>query len=163
MTRRIDIRLLLLTSALAAGLPALAVAQASPKSARAVRLTGSAPHIDGDLRDPVWESAAPIGDFVEKIPVEGAEPSLRTEVRILFDEDAIYVGARLFRPDPHNIPVAVTRRDAASNAESLVLSFDTYLDRRTSYSFAISSGGVRSDYYHGQDLQTNRQYEFDPI
>lgn len=163
MIRRIDIRVLLLTGTLAAGLPALLTAQASPKSARAVRITGPGPHIDGDLRDPVWASAAPIGDFVEKIPVEGAEPSVRTEVRILFDSDAIYVGARLFRPDPHNIPVAVTRRDAASNAESLVLSFDTYLDRRTSYSFAISSGGVRSDYYHGQDLQSNRQYEFDPI
>ncbi|MHB1327043.1 MAG: DUF5916 domain-containing protein, partial [Gemmatimonadales bacterium] len=163
MIPRIDIRALLLVGVIAGALPVPALGQASPKAARAVRLAGPTPHIDGDLSDPAWATAAPISDFVEKLPVEGAEPGIRTEVRILFDEDAVYVGARLFRPDPHNIPVAVTRRDAASNAESLVLSFDTYLDRRTAYSFAISSGGVRSDYYHGQDLQSNRQYEFDPI
>ena len=51
----------------------------------------------------------------------------------------------------------------SSNAESLVVSFDTYLDRRTAYSFSISSGGVRGDFYHGQDSQTDRQYEYDPI
>ena len=153
----------LLTGALAAGVVSLAHGQASPKSARAVRLSGSAPRIDGQMDDSAWATAIPITDFVEKLPVEGAEPSLRTEVRILFDNDAVYVGARLFRPDPANIPTAITRRDGSSNAETLVLSFDTYHDRRTAYSFSISSGGVRSDFYHGQDSQTDRQFEYDPI
>lgn len=147
----------------AATLAASAVAQRPVKDARAVRLTGPAPQIDGVLDDAAWAAAVPITDFEEKVPIEGGVPAFQTEVRILYDDAALYVGARLFRPDPKDIPVAVTRRDGASNAESLVLSLDTYLDRRTAYSFAISSGGVRSDYYHGQDSQSDRQYEFDPI
>ena len=137
--------------------------QPTPKTARAVRLTGPAPRVDGVMDEALWTTATPITDFVTKLPIEGAEPSVKTEVRILYDAEALYVGARMSRPDPENIPTAVTRRDGSSNAESLVLSFDTYLDRRTAYSFSISSGGVRGDFYHGQDSQTDRQYEYDPI
>jgi hypothetical protein len=143
--------------------PAGLLAQASSKLASAVRIMGAAPKIDGVLDDPAWEAAVPITDFVEKLPIEGALPKFKTEVRILYDHDALYVGARLYRPDPQNISTAITRRDGTSNSETLVLSFDTYLDRRTAYSFSISSGGVRSDYYHGTDSQGDRQYEFDPI
>lgn len=147
------------------GLPAasVALAQRPVKTARAVRIGGPPPHIDGLLDEAAWTAAVPITDFVEKVPVEGADPKVRTEVRIMYDDDALYVGARLRRPDPANIPVPVTRRDGSSNAELLVLSFDTYADRRTAYSFSISSGGVRGDYYHGQDSQSDRQYEYDPI
>ncbi len=141
----------------------VAQSQPAPKTARAVRIAGPAPRIDGLIDDAAWAAAVPITDFVEKLPVEGAEPSFKTDVRILYDRDAIYVGARLHRPDPENIPTTVTRRDGSSNAELLVVSFDTYHDRRTAYSFGISSGGVRSDYYHGQDSQTDRQYEYEPI
>jgi hypothetical protein len=161
--RLLSLTAVVMASAIAGVTPSPVWGQIVPKTARAARLTGPAPRIDGSLGDEAWATALPITDFVEKVPVEGAEPSVKTEVRILYDDDALYVGARLYRPDPHNIPVAVTRRDGTSNAETLVLSFDTYLDRRTAYSFSISSGGVRSDYYHGQDSQTDRQYEFDPI
>lgn len=152
-----------LLAVLVVAAPAVLPAQPVPKSARATRITGQAPRVDGVMEEAVWATATPITDFVAKLPVEGAEPTVRTEVRILYDHDALFVGARLQRPDPENIPTAVTRRDGSSNAEALVLSFDTYHDRRTAYSFSITSGGVRSDYYHGQDSQSDRQYEYDPI
>ncbi len=155
--------MILLSGTVACGIAPRLEAQAAPKTARAVRIAGPAPKIDGLMDDAAWAGAQPITDFVEKVPVERAVPSLRTEVRIGYDNDAVYVGARLFRPDPEKIPTAITRRDGTSNAEALVVSFDTYLDRRTAYSFSISSGGVRSDYYHGQDSQTDRQFEYDPI
>ncbi len=165
MTERIErlAGILLLAGAVSGGLTGPLPAQTAPKTARAVRITGPAPKIDGQMDDAAWAGAQPISDFVEKVPVEGAVPGFRTEVRILYDNEAVYVGARLFRPDPKNIPTAITRRDGTSNAEALVVSFDTYHDRRTAYSFSLSSGGVRSDYYHGQDSQTDRQFEYDPI
>jgi len=161
----LPVRNVLVLTALACAAKAAAQSSGSAKVATAVRITGGAgaPRIDGVLDDAAWTSAVPITDFVEKVPVEGAEPKVKTEVRILYDSDALYVGARLSRPDPENIPTSITRRDGDSNAESLVLSFDTYFDRRTAYSFSISSGGVRADYYHGQDSQSDRQYEFDPV
>ncbi|MEO8449554.1 MAG: DUF5916 domain-containing protein [Gemmatimonadota bacterium] len=165
------VRTALALGVLAGRVPAVAAAQdpppagskIAPKIAQATRVKGVSPRIDGVMDDEAWATAIPITDFVEKVPVEGAEPKVKTEVRVVFDRDALYIGARLYRPDPKNIPTAITRRDGTSNAESLVLSFDTYHDRRTAYSFAISSGGVRSDYYHGQDSQTDRQFEYDPI
>ncbi len=148
---------------MAGSVPGSVHGQAPGKVAQAVRISGPAPKIDGMMDDAAWATALPITDFVEKLPVEGSEPKFKTDVRILYDHEALYVGAHLYRPDPQNISTAITRRDGSSNSETLVLSFDTYLDRRTAYSFSISSGGVRSDYYHGQDSQTDKQYEFDPI
>jgi len=137
----------------------------SAKVAHAVRVTsGGAPHINGALDDSAWSRAPIISDFVQKIPNEGAPPSVSTEVRILYDDDALYIGARLRRPDPNAIRTSVTRRDAESDAEVFTVSLDTYLDRRTAYSFSISSGGVRGDFYHSQDSEdSGRESQFDPV
>ena len=134
------------------------------KSARAIRVTGVAPSIDGRLDDPAWAQAPVISDFVQKIPVEGAAPSVVTEVRLVYDDDALYVGARLRRSDPASIRTSVTRRDGDSDAEVFTISLDTYLDKRTAYSFSVSSGGVRGDFYHSQDSEdSGREAQFDPV
>ena len=82
----------------------------------------------------------------------------------LYDDDALYIGARLRRTDPNAIRTSVTRRDGESDAEVFTVSLDTYLDRRTAYSFSISSGGVRGDFYHSQDSEdSGRESQFDPV
>ena len=153
------------TTATVLCVPAWVYAQSSPaKAARATRIVGAAPRIDGELDDPAWQRATVISDFVQKIPVEGAEPSVATEVRILYDDHALFIGARLRRPDPSAIRTSVTRRDGESDAEVFTVSIDPYLDRRTAYSFSISSGGVRGDAYHSQDSEdSGRETQFDPI
>jgi hypothetical protein len=134
------------------------------KTARAVRVTGSAPRIDGSLDDAAWAQAPVIADFVQKIPREGAEPSVPTEVRLLYDDHGLYVAAKLKRPDPNAIRTSVTRRDGESDAEVFTVSLDPYLDKRTAYSFSISSGGVRGDAYHSQDSEdSGRETQFDPV
>ena len=146
-------------------IPFCLTAQVTPtKTARATRIVGPAPRIDGELDDPAWQRATVISDFVQKIPVEGAEPSVATEVRILYDDHSLYIGARLRRPDPNVIRTSITRRDGESDAEVFTVSLDPYLDRRTAYSFSISSGGVRGDAYHSQDSEdSGREAQFDPI
>lgn len=159
---------LALTGAIAPA--ATARAQAPPPStaslqtARAKRLRGATLHIDGAMDEAAWNDAPPIRDFVQKIPIEGAPPSVATEVRILYDDAAIYVGARLMRPDPQSIRRSVTRRDGESDAEVFTVSLDPYHDRRTAYAFSISSGGVRGDAYHAQDSEdSGREPQFDPL
>lgn len=153
-------------------LPLLAQGRAAPeardtsptKIARATRLTGDAPRIDGTLDDAAWARATPITDFVQKIPDEGATPSVATEVRLVYDDHALYVFARLARKDPAAIRTSITRRDGDSDAETFTISLDTYFDRRTAYSFTVSSGGVRGDAYHSQDSEdSGRETQFDPI
>ncbi|MEP7002310.1 MAG: DUF5916 domain-containing protein [bacterium] len=152
-------------AALAVAAPIAAVAQDAPaKIAHAVRITGPAPRIDGALDDPAWSLAPMVSDFVQKIPVEGATPSVATQVRLLYDDDALYVGARLLRSDPQSIRTSITRRDGDSDSEVFTISLDTYLDKRTAYSFSLSSGGVRGDFYHSQDSEdSGREAQFDPV
>jgi len=161
--RAIIATLLACSAASAQPAPRTSLAPA-PKLARAARLRGEAPRIDGVLDESAWTSAPPITDFVQKIPIEGAPPSVATEVRLLYDDHALYVFARLFRTDPHAIRTSLTRRDGDSDAETFTVSLDTYLDHRTAYSFTISSGGVRGDAYHAQDSEdSGRETQFDPV
>jgi len=91
-------------------------AQPSPKIARAVRVS-RAPRIDGRLDDAAWSRLTPIADFVQQQPREGQAPTEATEVFIAYDDEAIYVGARLHRRDPKELARAVTRRDGYGNSE----------------------------------------------
>ena len=137
-------------------------AQDARKTARAVHIEGSAPTVDGILEDEAWDSSVPIRDFIQKVPLEGEEPSVATEVRLLYDSDALYVAARMYHPDPANIRTTLTRRDGQSDAERIVIALDTYLDRRTAYTFGVSAAGVRFDAYHPEDSDASES-RFDPV
>ena len=143
--------------------PAVAAGRAAEKNTQITVVNGTAPHIDGELDDAAWTQVSPITDFVQKDPSEGSPPSQRTELRLLYDDNALYVAARMHHTNPRSIRRAVTRRDGDSDAEVLVVSLDTYMDRRTAYSFALSSGGVRKDYYHSQDSEDGAELTFDPV
>jgi hypothetical protein len=128
-----------------------------------VRQAPSTVRLDGRLDDAVWQTAEFRSDFRQKDPVEGGEPTVRTEVAFLYDEDALYVGARMHDPAPARLRRAVTRRDQYGDGEHLVISLDTYRDRRTAYSFVVTAGGVRIDYYHPGDEEGYRDYSWDPV
>src|SRR6185436_14947248 len=65
------------------------------KSATAVKVASGAINVDGKLNEATWAAIVPIQDFVQKDPIEGAAPSDRMEIRIAYDEDALYVGTRV--------------------------------------------------------------------
>lgn len=140
------------------------MAQPSSKAAIAVRIGGEAPRIDGRLDDVAWRLAQPVNDLAQQRPLEGAEPTERTEVLILYDDDALYVGARLYRRDPRTIPRSVSRRDAFGNAEQFAVLLDTYLDRRTAFGFSVTAAGVKGDYYLSQDDEMRgRSSQYDAV
>jgi uncharacterized protein DUF5916 len=124
---------------------------------------GSAIHLDGRLDDPAWAGAAWIADFVQKMPHEGAAPTDSMRIAILYDEDALYVGARIFRRTASRIQAPLSRRDNTAQAEHLWVSFDTYHDRRTAYSFGVTASGVRMDWYHPRDNEYDLDAGFDPV
>jgi hypothetical protein len=132
------------------------------KEARAVRVERP-PVVDGRLDDEAWRGAHVLSDFIQKQPVEGAPPTERTEVAITYDAEALYVGARMFSHDPASIQAFVTRRDNGGQSQHIWISFDTYLDGRTAYSFGITASGVRLDWYHPRDSETDIDATFDPV
>ena len=114
-------------------------------SATAVR-TERPPVIDGRLDDEVWRTAPPIGPLTQVVPVEGAEPSERTEVRFLYDSKHLYMGIRCFDSEPEKIISTTSLRDAFLDVDDRVeIVFDTFLDRRNAFFFQINAGGSKGD------------------
>src|SRR5262245_39777348 len=115
------------------------------KQAVAVRISGDVIHIDGRLTEQAWADAHPIQDFIQQEPNEGADPSEQTEVRILYDDSGLFVGARMYHRGPDRIQAPLGRRDRAEQAEHIYVALDTFLDHRTAYMFGITATGVRLD------------------
>jgi hypothetical protein len=124
---------------------------------------GAAPVIDGKLDDQAWLHADFVSDFLQKEPIEGGVPSQRTEVAIVYDAEALYVGARMYAGGRADIQAVMTRRDDTGTAERIIVSLDTFRNRRTAYSFAVTAAGVRADWFHPDDAEFARDHSFDPV
>jgi hypothetical protein len=132
------------------------------KRLRAMRVD-QAPTLDGRLDEPAWSVAHYASGFEQKGESRGYPVAERAEVAFLFDDDALYVGARIqSRPGaaPH---AARSRRDDAADADRLIVSLDTYRNRQTAYSFGVTAGGTRIDYYQPVDVYEVRDFSFDPV
>jgi len=133
------------------------------KQMQALRLNGPAPKIDGKLDEAVWQQAYYISDFLQKEPNQGTVPQDSTKVAIIYDEEAVYVGARMYCAHPESVRTYLSRRDNPGQAEMIILSFDTYLDRRSSYDFGVTSSGVRFDRYHPVDFEYETDYSYNAV
>ncbi|MFQ5569063.1 MAG: DUF5916 domain-containing protein [Rhodothermales bacterium] len=101
--------------------------------------------VDGHLDEPDWHDAPIASGFRQFEPHEGAEPSQRTEVRILYGTSALYIGATLFDDEPDKIMRTLGRRDEFNQADWFIASIDSYFDRKTAYHFAVNAAGVQVD------------------
>jgi hypothetical protein len=137
-------------------------APAVVKQVRAVRLQ-SGISLDGRLDDPAWRDALWINDFIQKMPKEGAAPSDSMRLAIMYDGDALYVGARMYSRDPSKLQAPLSRRDNTAQADHLWVSFDSYHDKRTAYSFGVTASGVRMDWYHPTDNEYELDMGFNPV
>ena len=141
---------------------AITVTDAGAQSIQAVRVIDS-PRLDGRLTEAVWHTAPAITNLTQREPNEGAPAIENTEVRFAYDDDALYVGARMFSGDPKAIRALVTRRDREGSSEQIVISLDSYHDRRTAYTFSVTPAGVRIDYYHKTDSESDRDSDWNPV
>jgi len=114
------------------------------KSVHIARTTAR-PVIDGALDDAAWATAARIDNFHQVNPVEYAEPSERTEIYLLYDDDALYVAARIYTP-PGEITANIMRQGASITQEdSLFVTLDPFNTQRGGYFFGLNAHGVRFD------------------
>ena len=133
---------------LALVLPANAQENNNPeglKEVRAVRVD-TAPVLDGNLDDAVWQQAEVIDDFHQIRPGDGTEPSERTEVYMIYTEDALYIGARMYDSNPELIAAPVIRHNQGLPGDDrLVIILDPFNTRRVGYRFETNLNGVRHD------------------
>jgi hypothetical protein len=115
-------------SILLLGAPALAPAQANDSSAQSAvtpQRVARPPVIDGRDDDAAWRDAAPITAFRQFDPVEDAEPTMRTEARIAYDDANLYVLVRAFDPHPDSIIALLSRRDVRTASDQIKLMIDS--------------------------------------
>ncbi len=144
-----------------------AIAQHNPTAPRtqlqATPIESASLHLDGRLDDPVWKSATWTTDFAQKEPVENGVPSVNTAVAIAWDDDAVYVGARMYCEHPESLAMYLDRHDNQGPAEQFIVSFDSYHDHRTAYGFGVNVAGVRFDRYNLSDSEGDRDYSYNPV
>ena len=124
---------------------AAAKATAAPKrQLRALRIS-TPPKLDGLLDEAEWQAAPLAGQFIELEPTPGRPEKHPTEVRVLYDDAAIYVGAVMHDVAQDSIFRELTARDNIGNSDFFGVMIDPYHDQLNGYQFLVTSGGVQVD------------------
>ncbi|MBG6236048.1 hypothetical protein IWX76_002629 [Pedobacter sp. CAN_A7] len=110
------------------------------------------PKLDGILNDKCWVGVPIATDFVESNPVPGRIEKLerRTEVKIIYDDEAIYLSAQLY-DEPDSVAHELMTRDNIGTADYIGIIFDTFLDKRNGNGFFVTAAGVQFDAKYSPD------------
>jgi len=102
--------------------------------------------VDGRLTEDAWDGAELMTGFIQAEPLQGQAASESTEVRVLFDDEAVYVGAWLKDANPGEIVITSERRDAfLGDQDSFQVVFDTFHDRQNGFVFGTNASGMQYD------------------
>ncbi|HEU5359476.1 MAG TPA: DUF5916 domain-containing protein [Gemmatimonadales bacterium] len=142
-------RRLVSLAALPCVLATLASAQSvhpdAPRIARAAQRRGPIV-LDGALDDDAWRDAPSTGDFRQQDPDPGVPATQRTEIRFLYDADALYIGARMYDTEgAAGVTTRLVRRDDDPNSDYLTLVLDTFHDHKGRTVFEVNPSGVKDD------------------
>lgn len=130
---------------------------AAESSLRAAR-TLSPPKLDGRLDDAVWKSAPSSVTFTQKFPNAGVPPTEPTTVRVLYDDQTLYIGIDCVQ---RRTPVVqrLSRRDRAIESDKVTVSLDTRRDHTTAFEFSVSAAGVLGDSIRYNDTDISEDWD----
>ncbi len=126
------------------------------RTAHAARRTGPIT-LDGKMDEPAWQAAELQEHFRQAHPDEGAEASVATRFRVLWDDENIYVGVEC--DDPREPTATLSRRDRFVEGDFVSFDFDTTLDRRTAYHFQVYASGTQLDGIHFNDTELTTDWD----
>jgi hypothetical protein len=131
---------------LAAQPPASPAAALPPRPSVAALRIEQPIQVDGNLDEPAWQEAQAAGDFVQYEPNNGQPASERTEVRVLYTEEVLYIGIRAFTAESDQVVAEEMQRDSQLfRDDSVIILLDTFHDRRNAYWFETNANGARTD------------------
>ena len=130
-----------------------------PKQSRAIR-TDTPPVIDGNIDDAVWQQAEVIDDFHQTRPGDGTPPTERTEIYLLYDDDALYVAGRLWDSEPEDINANILRHNLQLGPDDRIsVIIDPFNTGRNGYRFETNAHGVRHDMLYQNVSQINANWK----
>jgi hypothetical protein len=115
--------------------------------------------VDGVLSESVWQNAEPFTTLIQRDPVEGRPVSQRTEVRVAYDDDALYIGARLYDSAPESVMVRLARRDASIASDRFGVYLDPFRDKRSGYYFMVNAAGTLYDGTLANDVEEDKSWD----
>lgn len=141
-----------------------AMAQESPQERRRMRAEAMNPEerivVDGILDEEVWKRAEPAANFIQQDPNFGEPETERTEVRIIYNRESLYMGVICYDSEPDKLLGYQRRRDEFLPADDRFMwTMDTYLDGRGGYFFEINPSGLMGDALIGSGGLNNRQWD----
>lgn len=123
--------------------------------------TDTPPTIDANLDEQAWQHAAVIDAFTQVDPVNNAPPTERTEVRLLYDADTLYLGVRCLDAEPDLVIARSMARDGSHGSDDrITFTLDTFADQRNGYIFVVSAAGGKRD---GLIEGTRTRWEWDGL
>ncbi len=124
--------------------------------------TTTKPRIDGKINDECWSQGTWSGDFTQQQPNQAKAPSQQTEIKILYDNDNLYIATKCYDNEPEKIRPILGRRDVLAGDISGV-AIDSYHDKQTAYEFNVTAAGQKIDLLHlgsyGWDFNWNAVWE----
>lgn len=123
----------------------LSCAQANAQRVYSIESTVSVPIVDGILTDSVWQFAEVATDFIVQNPVFGGKSRFDTRIRMVYDNNALYIGGELHYPFPDSASFNLSPRDNEGNADWFGISIDTYGNNVSAFDFMLTSAGVELD------------------
>src|SRR5688500_13980422 len=143
-------------------LPSTAGAQETlPVPALDVRAARTArpPVVDGQLSEETWAAATPVSGFTQRDPEEGKPATEATEVRILYDDAALYIGARLFDTEPALVARRLSARDNGFDSDWIGIYLDPLHDKLTGAMFRVSAANAQQDMVLYNDSWTDSTWD----
>lgn len=141
--------------------PIVAFSQQDTRSYVTAMVQEKEPVIDGKLDDPAWDLVEWGGEFIQRMPVDGAPPSQQTKFKMLYDTRFLYVGVRALDTEPDKVVRRMSRRDGFEG-DFVEINIDSYSDKRTAFSFSASASGVKGEEYVSNN-GNNWDATWDPI
>ena len=116
--------------------------------------------LDGVLDEAVWGRAQHAGEFIMQDPVLGGTPTERTEIRIVFNKDHLYIGATLYDSEPDKLKGNTRKRDEFLSADDRFMwTMDTFLNQQTGYFFEMNPAGLMADALMGPGGTNAREWD----
>jgi hypothetical protein len=140
----------------------IALAAAGSEPVQTTRL-GTVPVIDGNLADPVWQAVPALRELTQQLPAEGAPPTERTEIRLGYDDRAIYFAVRLWDSQPDQIVARLTRRDRDVASDAVLIDIDPQGDHQSAFHFEVSAANVQRDAIRTGDVADAVSFDWDAV
>ncbi|CAN5476981.1 hypothetical protein BH23BAC4_BH23BAC4_09290 [soil metagenome] len=131
----------------------------TPPSLAATRIQFGEIRIDGRMDEPLWETAPVATGFIQRQPEPGMAATERTEVRVLYDDQALYVGFRMHDASPQLIQAQLARRDTDVASDWALVGIDSQSDRRTAFVFGVNAAGVQRDFLLYNDVREDTSWD----